>query len=222
MRIFYDSAPSSNFVTLVVATFIGVLMLPGCTAQVEIAPPNIPVADIEPLPAEVGVFYSKSLASVAASGPRAPPLGQSISYVAGPALIKMFDTALNSTFQKVVQLQSWPSPDNPPDGLDAMIQPSIVEFRAHGASPVTHCGLESLVDFYLPDGEPLDSWRLSSSYSIYLKPYHMSESAPYKSVDKSLAEECVHIIMRDITAQFIAESADRPALKAWLKSIEDR
>lgn len=186
------------------------LVVTGCsyTASFDDAP--LPAPLIEPLPLNVGVYFSPEFRSYEHVEEvivyPLPP--DTIHFALGPPSVAMFERILKAAFVTVVNVETLFGPHESSAPLAGVIAPEITEF-SH-AYAVGVASIDYAVTFYDSSGEKSDVWTLVGTGSI-----NVGFSMDFLIVQRNSGRTASRA-MRDAAATFLREVQDRPAVKAWL------
>ena len=196
---------------IVYILFVSCLVFIGCGITEKhniIIPENIdyPQPLIEPLPLKVGVYYSDDFRKFETVDKQKYDLGLNLilNIQWGKANIALFDYILPSIFKEIIPVQKLPEDVEHIANIDTIIEPSVQNYSIYTLTGSTDVLITYEIKFYLPNGEPIGSWTISSrgsGYNIF-------------SIKKS-TKEATKIAMREVAVIFMTDFCNQAYIKKF-------
>jgi hypothetical protein len=195
------------------ALLAGGVLLAGCSTTAT-APDFFPAPVMTPLPITAGVRYTDEFRDY--SYTEAFPGEHKWVVIMGSANVAMFNSILDSVFQKTVPLDGTEAPRALSRRVDVIIQPEVESYEfAAPADWGTHSftvWITYRINVLTPQGDLITSWPVRA----YGESRHRLFSA-----DESLAEATT-MAMRDAGAYVSLHFDDEPRIREWLREESAR
>lgn len=124
----------------------------------------------------------------------------------GKANIALFDYILSVVFEKVTPVQYLSKESDHIKDIDLIIEPTVHSYTyTNPTAEGVYIHIIYAINFYLPEGEQISSWRIKGSGHAPLKIEFKTET--------SLVVELTQIAMRQVAAKFITDFCNQQDIK---------
>lgn len=197
---------------IVLSLFVSISLFFSCTKIHNIEINEIgtyPTPLIKPLPLRVGVYYGKDFSTFETTQKVKIPNADItlIDHVKmGKANTVLFDTILPMVFEKVTHVRNLSKgPDNIKD-VNLIIEPKVHSYSIPNPTAYDvyiHIGYD--INFYLPEGEQISSWRIEGTG-------HALPQIELKS-EVTAVTELTQMAMREVAANFMTDFCKQADIK---------
>jgi len=168
-----------------------------------------PPALIEPLPLKVGVYYGNDFGTFETTQ-KVEVAEAGFTFIhnikMGKANVALFNYILSAVFEKVTPVQHLSDGSGHNQGIDLVIEPTVHSYTyPNPTADGVYIHIIYAINFYLPEGEQISSWRIKGSGHAPLKVEFKTET--------SQVVELTQIAMRDVTAKFITDFCNQADIK---------
>ena len=163
----------------------------------------------EPLPIKVGVYYGNDFGTFETTQ-KVELVDTGMSYIEnikmGKANIALFDYVLSIVFEKVTPVQYLSKGSDHKKDIDLIIEPTVHSYSIPNLTvdgPYIH--IIYLINFYLPEGEQISSWRIKGSG-------HVPPRIELKH-ETTAVVELTQMAMREVAVKFITDFCNQGDIK---------
>ena len=173
--------------------------------EIETYPPAL----IEPLPLKVCVYYGNDFDTFETTQ-KVEVAEAGLTFIhnikMGKANVALFNYILSAVFEKVTPVQHLSDGSDHKQDIDLIMEPTVDSYTyPNPTADGVYIHIIYAINFYLPEGEQISSWRIKGSGHAPLKVEFKTET--------SQVVELTQIAMRDVAAKFITDFCNQADIK---------
>lgn len=197
---------------IVLSLFVSISLFFSCTKVHKIEINEIgtyPTPLIKPLPLRVGVYYGKDF-SIFETTQKVKIPNTDITYIdhvkMGKANTVLFNTILPMVFEKVTHVRYLPKESDHMRDVDLIIEPAVHSYSIpNPTADGVYIHIIYDINFYLPQGEQISSWRIEGTG-------HALPQIELKS-EITAVTELTQMAMREVAANFMTDFCKQADIK---------
>ena len=192
------------------------LWLSACGNNQVIVDSQFPQPTLDPIPVTLGVYFSEEFKTHTFVDEPEEKTERSWVVETGAAQINLWQTILNAMFQKVIYLDTAPTPEAPHESVQSVLVPTISDLQyaipAHTNTKVFELWLKYDIALTNNAGEPIADWAMTA--------YGKTPEAFMQSNQDAVGAAAI-VALRDAGANFAVNFPKVPAVSEWLKHASD-